>query len=106
MVKRIGVSLALGLVIALTLMPHVSWAGGGFVAVHSGDVSVFFGSGHPFVHGHQHFAHRGFFHPVVSPFFVPRPVIVAAPVPRPVWVPGGWNWNGFQWVWVPGHWGY
>ncbi|MBI3628202.1 MAG: YXWGXW repeat-containing protein [Candidatus Rokubacteria bacterium] len=23
---------------------------------------------------------------------------------RPVWVPGFWTWDGFEWVWVPAHW--
>jgi hypothetical protein len=22
----------------------------------------------------------------------------------PVWIPGGWAWNGFAWFWVPGYW--
>jgi hypothetical protein len=24
----------------------------------------------------------------------------------PTWVPGQWEWNGWQWVWQPGYWRY
>ena len=34
--------------------------------------------------------------PAVAPFFLVNP--------PPVWVPGFWAWDGFEWVWVPGHW--
>ena len=30
-------------------------------------------------------------------------VIIAAPTPRHVWVPGYWAWHG-GWAWQPGHW--
>ena len=34
--------------------------------------------------------------PAVAPFFLVNP--------PPVWVPGFWAWDGFEWVWVQGHW--
>ena len=30
-------------------------------------------------------------------------VIVEAPSPRHIWVPGHWVWHG-EWIWEPGHW--
>jgi hypothetical protein len=36
-----------------------------------------------------------------------RPAIVVEsydPVPGYVWVAGGWNWGGAEWVWTPGYW--
>ncbi len=32
----------------------------------------------------------------VPPFFLFNP--------RPVWFPGFWWWDGFEWVWAPGYW--
>lgn len=32
-------------------------------------------------------------------------VIVSAPGPGAVWIPGHWAWDGATWVWWPGHWG-
>jgi len=31
-------------------------------------------------------------------------VVVAAPGPEYLWVPGYWSWNG-RWVWIGGRWG-
>jgi len=36
-----------------------------------------------------------------------RPAIIVEaydPVPGYVWVAGGWNWGGAEWVWTPGYW--
>ena len=36
-----------------------------------------------------------------------RPAIIVEsydPVPGYVWVAGGWNWGGSEWVWTPGYW--
>ena len=35
-----------------------------------------------------------------------RDVIVATPTPAPVWVPGQWWWDGFNWQWASGYWTY
>ncbi len=32
-----------------------------------------------------------------------REVIIAAPSPAYVWVPGYWNWQN-RWIWMPGQW--
>ena len=34
------------------------------------------------------------------------PLIVESyePVPGYVWMSGGWNWGGAEWVWTPGYW--
>ncbi len=31
-------------------------------------------------------------------------LVIAAPGPQLVWVPGYWDWHGAAWVWVPGAW--
>jgi hypothetical protein len=31
-------------------------------------------------------------------------VIAPQPAPSAVWVPGYWNWNGYQYNWIPGFW--
>ena len=36
-----------------------------------------------------------------------RPAIIVEqydPVPGYVWVSGGWNWGGSEWIWTPGYW--
>jgi hypothetical protein len=35
----------------------------------------------------------------------PYPSPYSSPWP-PTWVPGHWEWNGWQWVWQPGYWRY
>jgi hypothetical protein len=96
---RRGLAFALVLAGALTLMSRAAdaWNSSVVVVPRGGTVVVV---ERPFVH------HRPFVRPfvaspfVVFPFFAPAPVIV----PRPVFVPGFWSWNGLSWVWVPGHW--
>jgi len=42
-----------------------------------------------------------------SPYYSPYyPYYPYYPPPSPTWVPGHWEWNGWQWVWQPGHWRY
>jgi hypothetical protein len=48
--------------------------------------------------------------PVARVEFRPPPIPVARyevppppPSPRHVWQPGGWHWNGREYVWLPGH---
>ena len=31
------------------------------------------------------------------------PTTVVVP-PQATWVPGYWQWNGYQWLWIPGYW--
>jgi len=110
----------LGLVtlVSLVLLPGSALAGGRFgfrggVVIGQPAPSVFpkfadpwrhWGVIHhpqPFIHPSPHFFHASphfFLHP-----HAPSTVIIA---PQPIWVPGFWAWNGFQWVWVPGHWGW
>ena len=100
--KRIGLTLALALVVGLGLLPGAAWAWSNrnSVGVPAGHVSVFVG--HPFVH--HHFFHPGFVH---HRFFAPSVIVTnSVVVVEPVWVPGFWSWTGFQWVWVPGRWGW
>lgn len=72
---------------------------------------------HGFHPGFRHGFNRGFFHRqpfaqhkffnsgfVFSSGFWPGSAVVFDPVPQPVWIPGFWAWNGFQWVWIPGRW--
>ena len=36
-----------------------------------------------------------------------RPALIVEnyePVPGYMWVRGGWNWNGVEWIWAPGYW--
>jgi hypothetical protein len=36
-----------------------------------------------------------------------RPALIIEqydPVPGYVWVAGGWNWGGAEWIWTPGYW--
>ena len=115
--RRLG--LALALLTALALLPGGAWAfngrgfHGGFrgSGFHGGGVRnhrvIFHGRA---VHNHRvffpqrpFFHHPHFFRPFVGSVFVATPVIVAA-APSPVWVPGFWQWTGWQWVWVPGRW--
>ncbi len=113
--KRVG--LAVALAVSLSLVPGVASAGhrhhGVHTGFHAGHATVFI-SPHPgFIHGHP-FAHqpfvvqRHFIHPGFIPpgFIDPRfgSTFIVAPAPQPVWVPGVWWWDGFQWVWVAGHW--
>ena len=94
--KRIGLALVLSLVIGLTLLPGSAWGRqhhGVFVGC-----CVFIGPLSP------HFIHHGF---IQEGFFAApfgSTVIAVNPAPQPVWVPGSWWWNGFQWVWQPGYW--
>jgi hypothetical protein len=41
--------------------------------------------------------------PYYGPYYPPPPPWWG-PVPAPVWVPGHWVWNGWNWVWQPGYW--
>jgi hypothetical protein len=38
-------------------------------------------------------------YPYGYPYYPPAPL-------SPTWVPGHWEWNGWQWVWQPGYWSY
>lgn len=105
--RRFG--LALCLLTILALLPGAAWAWaspgvhGGF---HTGGVRGGFHSHRGVVFGGPHrpfFHHPHFFRPFVSPVFVSPPVFVGL-APSPVWVPGSWQWAGWQWVWVPGRW--
>ncbi len=120
--RRLG--LALALLTALALLPGGAWAfngrgfhggfhGGGFHGGFRGGGGfrnhrvIFQGSA---VHNHRvffpqrpFFHHAHFFRPFVGSVFVATPFIIAA-APSPVWVPGSWQWTGWQWVWVPGWW--
>lgn len=113
--RRVGLVLVLSLAVGLTLLAGAASASqrhpGFHSGFHGGHVTIFIGHGHPFVHHpfliHHPFVHPGLFHPHLrSPVFVPNPVIVVQPAPQPVWVPGFWQWDGFQWIWVPGHWAF
>lgn len=111
MCRLMGLAVILTLMVGFTLLPGSAWAwgDGSFVAVRSGHTSVFVRNG--FVQQHRFFPHR-FVSPVfvspvfASPVIVERAVVVVEPVPQPMWVPGFWSWNGFQWVWVPGQWAW
>ncbi|MFQ5899316.1 MAG: hypothetical protein ACE5JN_13880 [Candidatus Methylomirabilia bacterium] len=108
--KRITLGLALSLALAfgLTLLPGTAWAwgphafhGGVHPGVRHGHGGVFIRDRHPFVHHEfkirrrrRHFTHHGFNHHSAS----------VHPVPKAVWIPGFWQWNGLGWVRVPGHW--
>lgn len=100
--QPISLALALSLAAGLTLLPGSAEAHHRHHAFHGG-CCVFVSPGHAFfahdAFRHRHFIPHGFFHRGFGSTFV-----VIAPVPRPVWVPGFWSWNGSQWVWVPGHW--
>lgn len=104
--RRIGLALALSLVVGVALLPRPAWAHHRHLRVHVG-CCVFIAPVHPFVH-HKFFVHHGFIrpHPFVHDGFVHPHVgsTVVVVNPPPVWVPGFWWWNGFQWLWVPGHW--
>ncbi len=94
------VALALSLVIGLTLLPGAAGAHHRHHGVFVG-CCVFIAPVSPFVH--HHFFHNGFIDPRFGPsVIVGSPAVVV--VPQPVWVPGVWQWTGFQWVWMPGHW--
>lgn len=106
--RRIGVALALSLLVGLALLAEPASAHHRRAGFHVG-CCVFVDHGHPFVH-HKVFVdphfrglrHHFFFaHPNVG-----STVIVVEPTRQPVWVPGFWWWNGFQWVWAPGHWSW
>ena len=61
----------------------------------------------------------GYGYAVRQPIYMPRPVIRAryynynvrpgliveeyGPRTGYVWVRGGWQWNGVEWIWYPGH---
>jgi hypothetical protein len=110
--------LALCLLVVLALVPGAAWAWaspgfhGGFHngfhgrshrgfdrGLHSHNGVVFRGPHRPFFH------HPHFFRPFVGPVFVSPPVFVGL-APSPLWVPGSWQWAGWQWVWVPGRWAW
>ena len=134
--KRFALAIVVVLTVGLALPPGVAWASHTFHArVRSNDTGSghgphfighernarpfpghgphFVGHGHPFVHHKLHvhppFVRHEFLHPhffgLIHPDFG-SPVIVVDPTPKPVWMPGFWHWDGFQWVWVPGHWAF
>lgn len=99
-------ALVLLLVGGLVLVPGGAWAH------HRAHVvvvpcCVFIAPGHAFV-PRPFFPHHGFFRPrvFVEDGFIQAPFGSSAVIvtPQPVWVPGFWWWDGFQWIWVPGHW--
>lgn len=91
--KRIGLALALALVLLLAFLPGSA----GAHRQHRTFVGccVFIAPDAPFV---VHHFHHGFVRPFGSPT-----LIIVNPV-QPVWVPGFWQWTGAQWAWVPGQW--
>jgi len=95
--KGVGLVLALALVVSLMLLPG---AAGAADAVHNpSKVAV---RSRPTDVGHERnpgFIHRRTNQPLGSP-------VIVVPVPRWLWVPGFWWWNGFDWVWVPGRWAF
>ena len=103
--KRLALAFALALAASLTLLAGVAGAHHRHHGFHGGfnaGCCVFIQPGPTFVH-RPFVPHRHFF--ISNGFFPPGSnFIVVAPAPQPVWVPGSWWWNGFQWVWWPGHW--
>lgn len=100
--KRLALAFALALAVSLTLLAGAAGAHHRHHGIFVG-CCVFIGPVSPFVH--HHFIHHGFIDPGFAPsVIVTNQVVVVDPVPQPVWVPGSWWWNGFQWVWWPGHW--
>lgn len=100
--KRMVLVFALSLVVGLALTPKDAGAHHRSHGVHAA-CCVFIAPGHSFgnhgFRGHPRF----FIHQGLVPF-PSATVIVVNPAPRPVWVPGFWWWDGFQWLWVPEHW--
>ncbi len=102
--KRVGLALALAFVVGLMLRPGAAGAGDAFhnglkVGVRSGPTDV----GHERNSGPHEFNHHlGFIHRRTNQPF--GSTVIVVPVPRWLWVPGFWWWNGFDWVWVPGRW--
>lgn len=105
---RIGrtLGIVIAFAVSLTLLPGTAWAWGGH-GFHSGHGGPFIGHGHHALHGGR-CVFIGPGHPFVAHGFGAHhngsTVIAVHPAPQPVWVPGFWWWNGFQWVWAPGHW--
>jgi len=94
--KRLALAFVLALAVSLTLLAGAAGAHHGHHGFHGG-CCVFIGPVSPFF-PHPFGLHRHFFFPPSSTF------IVVDAAPQPVWVPGSWWWNGFQWVWWPDHW--
>ena len=97
--------LVLSLLVAMTLLSGAAWAHDRHHRVFVG-CCVFIAPVHTFFirHGFIHpqpFVHEGFVHLRNG-----ATVVVVDPAPQPVWVPGFWWWEGFQWVWAPGHWAW
>lgn len=90
---RLSRMLALAIITCLTLPPSAAW-GWGDRASRS---VVVIRPQHPLGH-HQLIDSR------FSTVIVINEVIVVEAVPKVVWVPSHWHWNGFGWVVVGGHW--
>ncbi len=123
--KRLARALTIAFTVGLALLPGAAWPGDAFHSgLNAGVRSDHTGSGHgphfigherdarPFVGQGQHFVghergrpHEFNSHPGFTRGHIGHPfgsTVIA--VPRWVWVPGFWWWNGFDWVWAPGHW--
>ena len=78
------------------------WHGG--VVVRGGGVAV-----HPVMRGGWErrpiYMPRPYIRERYYNYYRPPALIVESFGPRPgyVWVRGGWQWNGYEWIWYPGH---
>jgi hypothetical protein len=58
-----------------------------------------------YVNGHYH----NYYRPVIHTRYYNyryRPQILVEnydPIPGYIWIQGGWNWNGYEWIWTSGH---
>lgn len=86
--KRIGLALALTLILGVALLPATAGA--------SHRPHMFVGCCVFINPGNSVVLKNGFFNPRFGSAVVINPA--------PVWVQGFWQWTGFQWMWVPGQW--
>jgi hypothetical protein len=95
--KRLGVLLGLTTILIASVSPGTAAADGGYAARYPHrfeEPSVFPKPRDPWKNWgvrDRHLQHPG------------APSTVAVP-PSARWVPGYWQWNGYQWLWIPGYW--
>lgn len=113
--RLVGLGLALTLV-TLAVLPNSASARSHRHAHHHHHPSVVTISPAPFAAAPFFFQSRSFFFsapqgfpytfsgPQGFPYTNRASTFDTAPQPQWVWLPGSWQWDGFQWVWVPGRW--